>query len=94
MADIEQSSEERTDRRQDREDRRRGDEAVEAIAASTVRLGLLVLGILLLLYATGQAVGFDVLALTSEALDTQEARWLIVAFFALILITISLRGFR
>lgn len=74
--------------------RRDGDRAVEAIATSTVRLGLLVLGILLLLYATGQAVGFDVLAMISDALDTQQARWLIVAFFALILITISLRGFR
>lgn len=77
-------------------DQRRGegDRAVEAIATSTVRLGLLVLGILLLLYAAGQAVGFDVLAMISDALDTQEARWIIVAFFALVLITISLRGFR
>ncbi len=75
-------------------DRARDEGAVEAIAASTVRLGLLVLGLLLLLYAVGQAVGFDVLAMISEALDTQMARWLIVAFFALILITVALRGFR
>lgn len=75
-------------------DRARDEGAVEAIAASTIRLGLLVLGLLLLLYAVGQAVGFDVLAMISEALDTQMARWLIVAFFALILITVALRGFR
>lgn len=83
------ADEERRDRRQGE-----GDGAVEAIATSTVRLALLVLGLLLLLYATGQAVGFDVLAMISDALDTQEARWIIVAFFALVLITISLRGFR
>ena len=69
-------------------------DAVETVATSTVRLGLFVLGVLLLLYAVGQAVGFDVLAMASDALDTQEARWLIVAFFALVLITLSFRGFR
>lgn len=77
-----------------RRDRAREEGAVEAIAASTVRLGLLVLGLLLLMYAVGQAVGFDVLGMISEALDTQMARWLIVAFFALILIAVALRGFR
>lgn len=81
-------------RQENRDGQRSGEGAVEAIAASTVRLTLLVLGLLLLLYASGQAVGFDVLALISDALDSQEARWLIVAFFALVLITISLRGFR
>lgn len=92
MSDTERSREDGADRR--RSPRDDGEGAVEAIAASTVRLALLVLGLLLLLYAVGQAVGFDVLAMISDALDTQEARWLIVAFFALVLITISLRGFR
>lgn len=82
------------DRERESRDRHRGDDAVEAIATSTVRLALLVLGLILLLYAIGQAVGFDVLAMMSDALDTPEARWLLVAFFALVLITISLRGFR
>lgn len=90
MSDSDRGSETDGQRRS----REGGDKAVEAIATSTVRLGLLILGLLLLLYAVGQAVGFDVLALISDALDTQEARWLIVAFFALILITLSLRGFK
>lgn len=77
-----------------RRDQPAGEGAVEAIATSTVRLGLLVLGILLLLYAVGQAAGFDVLAMISEALDTAVARWIVVAFFALVLISIALRGFR
>ena len=72
----------------------RGEETVEAIAESTLRIVLLVLGLLLLFYAVGQAVGFDVLALLSEALATPAARWMIVAFFALILIAMAIRGFR
>lgn len=73
---------------------RERDETVEFIATSTVRIGLLLLGVLLLLYSVGQAIGFDVLALVSQALDTPEARWLLVAFFALVLISIALKGFR
>lgn len=70
------------------------EEPVERVAASTVRLALLVLGIVILLFATGQLIGVDVLAILSDALDTREARWFTVAFFGLLLITIALRGFR
>lgn len=77
-----------------RRDERAPEEAVEAIAASTVRLGLAILGIILVLFAVGQALGFDALAIFGEALDTREARWMIVAFFGLILLAVSLRGFR
>lgn len=72
----------------------RSDDAVSVVASSAVRIGLLILGVILLLYATGQAMGMDVLAMVSEQLDTQEIRWLIVAFFALVMITVALRGFR
>ena len=72
----------------------RSDDAVSLVASSTVRIGLLILGVILLLYAAGQAMGMDVLAMISEQLDTQEIRWLIVAFFALVMITVALRGFR
>ena len=82
------------DQRPPEEEERGAEEAVEVIAASTVRIVLLFLGIILLLYATGQVVGFDALAMLSEALDTREARWTIVALFALVLIAVSLRGFR
>lgn len=69
------------------------EEPVQRVAASTVRLGLLVLGVIILLFATGQVVGIDLLAIMSDALDTHEARWFTVAFFGLLLIAIALRGF-
>lgn len=94
MAEHEHTHDDRRDQRPREDEDRDPEEAVEVIAASTVRVALLLLGILLLLYATGQAVGFDVLAMVSSALDTQEARWMIVAFFALVLIAVSFRGFR
>ena len=72
----------------------RSDDAVSMVASSTVRIGILLLGVILLLYASGQAMGIDVLAMISEQLNTQEIRWLIVAFFALVMISIALRGFR
>ena len=83
-----------SDRERRERDDRRSEEAVEAIASSTIRIGLAILGILLLLYAVGQAVGVDALGMVSSALDTPEARWLVVAFFALVLIAVALRGFR
>lgn len=89
-ADIDRSEHE------DAGDRRRSrgsEDAVEVIAASTVRVALLILGLLLLAYATGQVLGLDVLAMISETLDTPEARWLLVAFLALVLIALALRGF-
>lgn len=70
------------------------EEPVEEVAASTLRVVLLILGTLLVLYASGQAIGLDILGIFSEALDTQEARWIIVAFFGLVLIAVSFRGFR
>lgn len=69
------------------------EEPVERLAVSTVRVGLLILGIVVLLFASGQIVGFDILAYISDALDTREARWFTVAFFGLILIFIAFRGF-
>ena len=85
--------------RSDREPRRaeqRGavEESVELIAASMLRVGLLFLGAVIVLFAVGQLVGVDLLAMLSELFDTREARWLTVAFFGLVLITMALRGFR
>lgn len=77
-----------------RRDERAPEGAIEAIAASTVRLGLAILGIVLVLFAVGQALGFDALAIFGEAFNTREARWMIVAFFGLVLLVVSLRGFR
>lgn len=76
-----------------REDRSRRDESVEFVATSTVRIGFLALGFLILLYAVGQIVGLNLLAMLSSALDTPEVRWTIVAIFGVVLIVLAFRGF-
>ena len=55
-------------------------------ASTAVRIGLTLLGIVLLLFALGQAVGFPLLEFTVDALTSQTGRWLVVAFFAILLI--------
>lgn len=70
-----------------------GSETTDWLAASTLRIGLAVLGFIVLLVAIGQVVGFDLLDIVLDALDTSIGRWLIVAFVGLFLIAIALRGF-
>lgn len=70
-----------------------GGGAPEWFAASALRIGLAIIGFVLLLFALGQAVGLDLLGLVADALDTQIGRWLAVAVFALVLIAVALRGF-
>ena len=68
-------------------------QAFKAVAASALRVIILLLGLLLLIFASGQAVGLDLLGELSEILDTDEVRWIIVAFFGLVLVFIAIRGF-
>lgn len=71
-----------------------GDNQVtEWFVASTFRIGLAILGLVLLLFALGQAVGVPLLEMLTEALSTRVGRWLAVAVFALLLIVVALRGF-
>ena len=70
-----------------------GGDTAERFAASSFRIGLAFLGLILLLFALGQAVGVDLLGMVGEALATEVGRWLVVAFFALVLIAVALRGF-
>lgn len=70
-----------------------GDEDVgEWFAASTLRIGLAIIGIFLLLFALGQAVGVPLLGMVADALATRVGRWLAVAVFALLLIVVAMRG--
>lgn len=64
----------------------------EWFAESAIRLGLALVGFVLLLFALGQAVGFDLLGIVIDAVNSTMGRWLIVAFFALVLIAFALRG--
>lgn len=83
-----------------REDERRAREATalertfEVIAASTLRIGLIFLGIVIVLFAIGQLVGVDIVSVLSEVFGTRAARWLAVAFFGLVLIVVAMTGFR
>lgn len=67
-------------------------EAAGLLANAALRIGLLLVGFVLFLFALGQAVGFDLLDLFIEAISSQTGRWLIVAFFGLVLIALAQRG--
>lgn len=67
--------------------------ASEWFAESTLRIALAVFGFVLLLFALGQAVGIDLLGMVVSALSTQMGRWLVVAFFALAILVVAVRGF-
>ncbi|MDL5360894.1 hypothetical protein [Halalkalicoccus sp. NIPERK01] len=59
-----------------------------------VRLGLVVLGTVLLLFALGRAFGLDLLGAVADFLATETGRWLAVAFLALVLISVAASGWR
>lgn len=76
-------------------DRQRADDGTGAndaygptswFANTAVRVGLTIIGIALLLFALGQAFGLPLLAAAVEALSSETGRWLVVAFFAILLI--------
>lgn len=64
----------------------------EWFASSAVRVGLMLIGVIVLLFALGQAVNADLLGWTVEALTSEVGRWLVVAFFALLIIGAAQKG--
>lgn len=70
-----------------------GDDAAGWFAESTLRVSLALVGFVLLLFALGQVAGLDLLGMVVDALNSDVGRWLIVAFFALLIIAIAVRGF-
>ncbi|WP_238532746.1 hypothetical protein [Halalkalicoccus jeotgali] len=64
------------------------------LARGIVRTGLVVLGTVLLLFALGQAFGLDLLGALADFVGTQTGRWLAVAFFALVIISVAASGWR
>lgn len=62
-------------------------------AMSALRIALVLVGLVIVLFALGQAVGVDLLGTITDALGTQLGRWLVVAFFGLVLIVVAVRGF-
>ncbi|GKZ13515.1 hypothetical protein BG842_08145 [Haladaptatus sp. W1] len=86
----------RGDADQQAEPRRRTDDEDTSswLAKTGMMAGLIAIGFVLLLFALGQAVGFDLLGLFADAVSSQTGRWLVVAFFALLLIGVAERGLR
>ncbi len=64
------------------------------LTRTVLRVGLAVLGIVLLLFALGQAFGVDLLGPAAEFLATETGRWLAIAFLALVLISVAASGWR
>ena len=56
-----------------------------------VRAGVAIVGIVLLIFALGQAVGADLLGVFVAALTSQTGRWLAVALFAVLVIAAAFR---
>lgn len=61
-------------------------------ASAALRTGLIIVGFVLLLFALGQAVGFNLLDLVIDAATSPMGRWIVVAIFALLLIAVAGRG--
>lgn len=61
-------------------------------ASAALRTGLIIIGFVLLLFALGQAVGFNLLDLVIDAVTSPMGRWIVVAIFALLLIAVAGRG--
>lgn len=66
--------------------------ATQWFAGTAVRVGLTLIGVVILLFALGQAVGLPLLELATEALTSQTGQWLVVAFFAVLLIGAAQKG--
>jgi hypothetical protein len=62
--------------------------------SAAIRTVLVIVGLVVLLFALGQAVGIDLLGLAAEALSSELGRWLLIAAFGLVLIGLAQRGFR
>lgn len=72
---------------------RQGETFTGWFASSSLRLGLVLLGVFLLLMALGQLSGIDVIGRTAALLGTEVGRWLLVAVVAIGLIAVAVRGF-
>lgn len=90
--DRERTDPDRTDEPRGERRRRTGERFSAWLASAAVRFGLTLIGIVVLVFALGQAVGLDLLGLLAEAVTSETGRWLVVAFFALLLVAVAQRG--
>ena len=85
-------SEERNDETQTG-DRSASEDTTRWLASGIVRLGLAIVGVVLLLFAAGRIAGIDLLEMVLEVLTSSIGRWILLAFVALVLLAVAVRGF-
>lgn len=84
----------REPRERDTRERRQRTSPVSWFMESALRMGLVLIGFIILVFALGQVIGVDLFAIIGGVLSTEAGRWLAIAFFALLLILVALVGFR
>jgi hypothetical protein len=77
----------------DDEDPPPGDEAAGWFAMSALRIGLALIGLVVLLVALGQIAGVDFIGMLADVLATSIGRWIAVAVLALVIISFAIHGF-
>lgn len=77
----------------DRADTDARDDDVSLFATSAVRIALVLVGLVITVFALGQAVGVDFLGMIADALSTQTGQWLLVALVGIALIVVAQRSF-
>lgn len=75
-------------------EREGGSGTAEWFAMTTLRVGLTLVGLLLLLFALGQAFAIDLIGIAAAALTNPTGQWLVVALFGLALVFVAQRAFR
>lgn len=68
-------------------------ETADWFAESALRIGLAILGLVLVLFAVGMATGVDVLGALTEFFTSWVGRWLLVAVVGLAIVALALHGF-
>jgi hypothetical protein len=62
------------------------------MASTAAQTIVMLVGLVVVLFAVGQAVGADLLGMVGDALATHTGQWLAVAVLALILVIAALRA--
>ena len=74
-------------------DRSASEDTTRWLASGIIRLGLAIVGVVLLLFAAGRIAGIDLLEMVLEVLTSSIGRWILLAFVALVLLAVAVRGF-
>ncbi len=62
------------------------------MASTAMQTIVAIVGLVVVLFAVGQALGADLLGMLANALATQTGQWLAVAFIALLVVGAAMRA--